>query len=72
MIGISLELIQTITLLCTVSSLENTKGKWTELQDTAKYQHVCLVRYLDCIEDQSGLIEDRLLKCIKTREVQGK
>jgi hypothetical protein len=71
----TLELIRTITLLCSVSSLENTKGAWAELPDTANYQHRCQLEYLGCMESNSGkipveLISKRLVKCIKERKVE--
>ena len=72
---LTLELIRTIALLCSVSSLENTSGSWTELPGTAKYQHKCQVKYLECVESNSSpipveLVSKRLVECIKKREIE--
>lgn len=67
-----IELIKTIALLCSVASLENTKGGWTELPDVSQYQLNCQKYYLNCVRISIvGTFNPLELKeCILKREVK--
>ena len=64
---ITAEILTLMVSLCQVSSLEDTRGKWAKLQETAKFQHECLIEYISCYEKNSG----NIIQCIKVRKIQG-
>ena len=57
-------LIQTIALLCQVTSVEALDTKWSRLDKVASYQLECQRYYITCFEK-----ENNLNKCIMNREI---
>lgn len=60
-----LELLQTIALLCQVSSVEMPNGKWTKLQQVDDYQITCQKYYIKCTGTGK-----KLDKCVEERVVE--
>ena len=67
----SIEILRLIISLCAINSLEDTKGKWTELPVIERYQKECRVWYIDCykkVTDQSkNYGAQSLTECIRKR-----
>ena len=69
----SLEVLRVIISLCAINSLEDTKGKWTELPVIERYQKECRVWYIDCysaVLKKSNAFtgeSDMLNECIRKR-----
>ncbi len=66
----NLEVLKLIIMMCSINSLEDTNGNWTELHKIEQYQKDCRVFYIDCHKkyhnkDKWGWVA--LEKCIKER-----
>lgn len=66
----NLEVLKLIIMMCSINSLEDTNGKWTELHVIEQYQKDCRVFYIDCFEKKHNpdhWKDIALTKCIKER-----
>lgn len=66
----TLEILKVIISLCAINALEDTKGKWTELDKIEKYQKDCRVWYIRCYEGKNiGPPSDKIKQCIIERKI---
>lgn len=66
----SLKILTMIISLCQITSVEDNKSSWTELQKVERYQRDCRVWYIDCYEKNFltiNISEKNIAKCMRER-----